>query len=112
MRATNRAVEKVGLLKRDKLGNPLDAPPPPAMPLAQKCPVLSDITHNESFVVETCVAACRKKKQILLLALQKANNVFWHAFLAVILCTFFNMRLRFAALMLNTQNVSDGPRGV
>jgi len=72
----------------------------------QKCPILSDIPDNKSLIVETWVAAfaCRKKEQILLVALQKANNVFLHAFLTVILGTFFNVRLCFAF----SQNISHG----
>ena len=76
------------------------------MPLTQKCPILSDIPDNKPQIVETWVApfAFREKEQVLLLALQKANNIVLHAFLTVILGTFFNVRLGFAF----SQNISHG----
>jgi hypothetical protein len=69
VRTTNRAVEEVRVVKRDKLGRPLDGPPPPSVTLAEKRQILSDITHNKSLVLETSVATCRKKKQILFFTL-------------------------------------------
>jgi hypothetical protein len=76
------------------------------MPLTQKRPILSDIPDNKPLILETWVApfAPREKEQVLLLALQKANNIFLHAFLTVILGTFFNMRLCFAF----SDNISHG----